>query len=150
MIRAFLLATATVARLNPRRSRSWLIHSLLGSVLLGAVRTTARARAGERGADELSASIGVEYLRLSVSNQCLLNAIDAVDRVRQGECRLFRKRLFQQARRTQSSGLGSPWPRGRRGLPASERRPLERLRKSRRVWMLRLGFVFRRATVRKA
>lgn len=26
MIRAFLLATATVARLNPRRSRSWLTH----------------------------------------------------------------------------------------------------------------------------
>src|SRR5438105_1866825 len=40
---ASALKEVVVARLKPRRSRSWLTHWLLGSVLRGAVRTTARA-----------------------------------------------------------------------------------------------------------
>src|SRR5262245_37121834 len=43
MIRAFLLATATVARLKPRRARTSWAKRLMGSCLFGAVRTTARA-----------------------------------------------------------------------------------------------------------
>ncbi|BAE49736.1 hypothetical protein amb0932 [Paramagnetospirillum magneticum AMB-1] len=43
MIRAFLLATATIARFAPRRSRSALIHWLNGSLRLAATRTTALA-----------------------------------------------------------------------------------------------------------
>jgi hypothetical protein len=54
-------------RLKPRRSRSWLTHWLLRSVLRGAVRTTARGAMDEQTAQVLVPALRDAHQHLAIA-----------------------------------------------------------------------------------